>query len=247
MKTVLLTIVALVVIALILFPEFRKKLYVLFSGFLNVFVQDIAKTPEGANAVYNEAIEEERELYRKACDILNKVSGELDAAKTNLAHLESQLKQVEDSCEKLIKMGRDSDAMIYAEKREDILNDIANVKSIIAEYEPMVVEAKATAEQREKNLRKLKKDQKEKVSRMKLDIQTKQVHEDMDELRNDRATHKLLDAVNEGSSDLRKEAIGARIVHQNKNSTKMAQIEKSVERAKTNDYIDELKKKYERK
>lgn len=243
----LLATVLLFVIALILFPEFRKSLKVLCSGFLNLFVQDIAKTPEGATAVYNEAIEEERELYRKACKALEKVSGQLDAAKNTLANLENKLKEIENYCERLVAAGRENDAMIYAEKREEILTDIESTKVIIAEYEPMVAEAQTLVRQRERNLRKLKKDQKDKVNQMKLDMQTKQMHEDMDDLRNDRASHKLLDVVDERAKDLRKEATGARMVHQSKTSTKIANIEKSMAQEKSSEYIASLRAKQNKK
>ena len=87
-KEILGAILLLFVVALVLFPEFRRGLKVLASGILGVFVKDLAKTPEGAEAVYNEAIEEERELYRKACDVLNKASGEYQAAQKNLTKLQ---------------------------------------------------------------------------------------------------------------------------------------------------------------
>ena len=43
------------VLALIIFPGVRGKLKVLVGGFLNIFVEDIAKTPEGAKAVFQQA------------------------------------------------------------------------------------------------------------------------------------------------------------------------------------------------
>lgn len=246
-KNVIIGIIAIILIAFILFPEFRKALYVLVSGFFSMFVQDIAKTPEGATAVYNEAIEEERELYRKACNALSKVTGQLDHARTNLANLQNKLKEAESYCERLVAAGRESDAMIYAEKREEILADIEATNAIIAEYEPMVAEAQTLVNQRERNLRKLKKDQKDKVNQMKLDMQTKQMHEDMDDLRNDRTTHKLLDVVDERAKDLRKEATGARMVHQSKTSTKIANIEKNMAQEKSSEYIASLKAKQNKK
>ena len=43
------------VLALIIFPGVRGKLKVLVGGFLNIFVEDIAKTPEKSNpAPYEE-------------------------------------------------------------------------------------------------------------------------------------------------------------------------------------------------
>jgi phage shock protein A len=245
-KEILCAVVLLIVIALALFPEFRRGLKVLASGFLGVFVKDLAKTPEGAEAVYNEAIEEERELYRKACDVLNKASGEYQAAQQNLAKLQEAKKKIEATCERLVREGRDNDAYIYAEKLGDVNNDIERAKKVITEYEAYVEEAKKAVNFREKRLKDLKKKQKDTINDMKLAKQTKALHEDMDELRRDRTTHKLLDAVNEGASDLRKEADGARIVHQSKNSTKVANIEKDMESAQASDYIASLKEKYKK-
>ena len=245
-KEILCAAVFLAVIALVLFPEFRRGLKVLLSGILSVFVKDLAKTPEGAEAVYDEAIEEERELYRKACNVLNKASGEYQAAQQNLVKLQEAKKKIEAACERLVQEGRDNDAYIYAEKLGEVNNDIERAKKVISEYEAYVEEAKKAVNFREKRLKDLKKQQKDTINDMKLAKQTKALHEDMDELRRDRTTHKLLDAVNEGASDLRKEANGARIVHQSKNSTKVANIEKDMESAQASEYIASLKEKYKK-
>lgn len=245
-KEILCAVALLAVVALILFPEFRRSLKVLCSGFLNLFVQDLAKTPEGATAVYNEAIEEERELYVKACNVLNKASGELQSAQNNRVKLLDAKKKIEATCEKLIREGREKDALLYAEKRIEVENDIARADKVIAEYEAYVEEAQKAVNFREKRLKDLKKQQKDTVSDMKLARQTKDIHNDMDELRRERTTHKLLDVVNEGASDLRKEADGARIVHQSKNSTKIANIEKDMESAQASEYIASLKEKYKK-
>ena len=42
--------------SLILFPSFRQQLKALAGGFLQVFVQDTAKTPDGARAIYAQKI-----------------------------------------------------------------------------------------------------------------------------------------------------------------------------------------------
>ena len=245
-KEILCAIALLVFIALVLFPEFRRGLKVLISGFLSLFVKDLAKTPEGAEAVYDEAIEEEREMYRKACNVLNKVSGEHQAAQQNLVKLQEAKKKIEATCERLVKEGRDNDALIYAEKLSEVNNDIERAKKIISEYEVYVDEAKNAVNFREKRLKELKKQQKDTVNDIKLAKQTKEIHADMDELRRDRTTHKLLEAVNDGASDLRKEANGARIVHQSKTSTKVANIEKDMESAQASEYIASLKEKYKK-
>ena len=58
----------LILVALVLFPEVRKKATVLFRGAANLFVEDQAKTPEGAKAIFTQAITEAEEKYQTAKD-----------------------------------------------------------------------------------------------------------------------------------------------------------------------------------
>ena len=243
MEFMITIIIALVILALIIFPEFRKKLMVLLRGGLNVFVEDAAKTPEGAEAVFAEAIAEERELYNNASRVLNKASGELKSAEDNLAKIQTSIRDVEAMCERLVQQNKMDDARVYAERRADLLDELAQANELVAMYKPMVAEAKETYEYRQKRLQELQREKKKTISRMKLDMQVKDMHEDMDEMRSERASHKMLDAVKEGASDLRKEATGARIVHENRASTKIARAEKNASQAKTDDYLNSLKKK----
>lgn len=46
------------VFSLILFPSWREQIKTLAGGFLQKFVQDTAKTPEGAKAIYAQKIDE---------------------------------------------------------------------------------------------------------------------------------------------------------------------------------------------
>lgn len=78
------------VLALIIFPGVRGKLKVLVGGFLNIFVEDIAKTPEGAKAVFQQAIEEVQERYNKAGDTLNRFVGEQSSVQKNLNKLSAE-------------------------------------------------------------------------------------------------------------------------------------------------------------
>lgn len=82
------------VLALIIFPGVRGKLKVLVGGFLNIFVEDIAKTPEGAKAVFQQAIEEVQERYNKAGDTLNRFVGEQSSVQKNLNKLSCFLRSI---------------------------------------------------------------------------------------------------------------------------------------------------------
>lgn len=105
------------VLALIIFPGVRGKLKVLVGGFLNIFVEDIAKTPEGAKAVFQQAIEEVQERYNKAGDTLNRFVGEQSSVQKNLNKLYGELKDVESKCESLVRSGNMADAAIFADDK----------------------------------------------------------------------------------------------------------------------------------
>ena len=156
------------VLALIIFPGVRGKLKVLVGGFLNIFVEDIAKTPEGAKAVFQQAIEEVQERYNKAGDTLNRFVGEQSSVQKNLNKLYGELKDVESKCESLVRSGNMADAAIFSTRREEILFEISQKEGYLRELEPMVKEAQTVYEAYDKKLRELKKQSRMTVEEMKL-------------------------------------------------------------------------------
>lgn len=201
------------VLALIVFPGVRGKLKVLVGGFLNIFVEDMAKTPEGAKAVFQQAIEEVQERYNKAGDTLNRFVGEQSSVQKSLNKLHTELKDVEAKCESLVRSGNMEDASIFSTRREEILFEISQKEGYLQELEPMVREAKTVYEAYDKKLRELKKQSRMTVEEMKLRGNMKNLLGDLDELRRDSATDKLLGSVKDGAEDLRKEVDGAIVVH----------------------------------
>lgn len=244
MKLVIGIVVGLFVLALILFPEFRKKLGVLVSGFLNVFVEDAAKTPEGASAVFQQAIDEAQDNYNKAASTLNRLSGELKSAQNKIESLTREIREVEASCEALVKKGMMNDAEVYASKRAELISELEQRKECVKRLEPMVAEATQIHDACGRKLRELKRSKKETVDKLKMNNQLMGLYNDLDELRRDSATDKMLGAVMDKSKDLQKEVDGARVVHENKTSTKYARAEQKAAQLKNDEYLEELKKKY---
>lgn len=244
MKFVIGVIVALFVIALVLFPEFRKKLMVLIGGGLNVFVEDTAKTPEGANAVFSQAIEEAQDKYNRAANTLNKLSGELKSAENAIERLKKEIALAETNCENLVKSNNMSEAEVFATRRHELMVELENKKECVARLKPMVAEATQIHDACGKKLRDLKRNRKETVEKLKMNNQMKEMYSDLDELKKDTATSKMLGAVLDGSNDLQKEVDGARIVHENKTSTKIARAEQKAAQMKSDEYLESLKRKY---
>jgi len=244
MKLILGVVLVLIVLALIIFPDFRKKIKVLVGGFLNVFVEDAAKTPEGAEAVFNQAIDEVQNNYNKAASTFNKLSGELKCAENDVAKLTKELHDVEATCERLVKSGQYSDAEVYSARRSEIITEIEQKKDCIEKLKPMVADANQIYVAQGKKLTELKRTKKETIAKLQMNGQLKDLYGDLDELRKETATSKMLDAIMDGSKDLQKEVEGARVVHENRASTKIARAEQKAAQVRGDEYLESLKKKY---
>ncbi len=241
LKTLLIGIgVVLVVLALIMFQELRTLLF----GWTRGLITDMATTPEGAEAIYNEKIDQAQDAYNKADNAYKLAAGKLENARRDMQNLKARLKKSETDCESLVKAGKMDLAQLKAEEREEILADINRCSELVAAYEKATAAAKETQERCEQNLRKLKRESKEVVENMKVKKQLQEVYDDMDELKNVTATDKMLDSVREKNKDLNAMVEGSRVVHDNKLSTKLAKAEVEARKNSSNDYLDSLKKKY---
>lgn len=244
MQIVLGAAAVVVALALIIFPGVRKQLKVLVGGFLSIFVEDMAKTPEGAKAVFQQAIEEVQKRYNKAGETLNRFTGEMSSVKKMITKLQDELKSVESKCESLVKSGNMADAAIYSARREEILFELEQKEGYLNELIPMVNEARQVYEAYDKKLRDLKKQSRMTVEELKLRGNMKDLLGDLDELRRDSATDKLLGSVRDGAEDLRKEVDGAIAVHASRSSTKMSIAEKNAAKAQSDAYLAALAAKY---
>lgn len=242
-STLIIAGVVLVLAALLISGKFR----VLIKGFLGVFVEDMAKTPEGAKAVYNEAIEKAQTEYNRANNTLQKVAGQLDSARYELEKFKQSLKDVEAKCERFAKAGDFEKAQLFAQEREDVIEEIAARQELVTKLEPMYKDAVLINQSMEQKLTKLKKDQKKVVNDLQLNKQLKQVYDDMDELKNNTHIDKLLDSVKDGVKEGREMAVGAKTVHESKVSTQIERANADDKKAQSSAYIEELKKKYQGK
>lgn len=232
--------IAVFVLLLIFFPEFRA----LFKGFTRLFVKDLATTPEGAEALYAQKIDEAQESYNKADNALRMASGKLSNTKRDLETLKTKLKDVETKCEALVKAGKIDAAQLKAEEREEIISDISRTEELLKAYQTATNEAQSVATHCEQALRKLKRESKEIVENMKTKKQLEEVYDDMDELKKVSGTDRLLDAVKEKNKDLNASVEGARVVHESKLSTRIQKADSEAAKLQSNDYLESLKKKY---
>lgn len=225
---------------LVLFPEFRA----LLKGLARVFIKDMATTPEGAEAIYGEKIDEAQDSYTKADNAYRIAAGKLSTARKDMEVLKNRLAKVEDECETFVKNGKMDMAQLKSEEREEIISDIERLSQLIKAFEVASSQAKEAQEMCEKRLRKLKRESKEVVENMKVKNQLKEVYDDMDELKSVTATDKLLDSVREKNKDLDAVVEGSKVIHENRLSTRLQKAESEAKKLQTNDYLESLKKKY---
>lgn len=239
-KIIIIVAILLFVLILALFPEFRS----LCVGFTRLFIKDMATTPEGAEAIYGEKIEQAQDAYNKADNAYKVAAGKLSNAQKDMKNLKARIEKVEAECESLVKANKFDLARLKAEEREEVAADIRRYSELIKAYEDAANTAKEAQEMCEKNLRKLKRESKEVVENMKVKKQLQEVYDDMDELKNVTATDKLLDSVRDKNRDLDAIVEGSKVVHNNKMSTKLAKAEAEAKKTSSNDYLDGLMKKY---
>ena len=232
--------IGLVILILILFPEARK----LLLGFTRIFIKDMASTPEGARAIYEEKIEEATQAYNTADEAFKLAAGKLSNARRDMDNLKNKIARVEKECEALVKEGKYDSAQLKAEEREEVLSDIKRCSELIKAYEDTEATAKEVHNLCETNLRKLKRESKEIVENMKVKEQLKSVYDGMDKLKAVTATDKLLETVREKNNDLNTVVEGSKVVHNNKLSTKIQKAETDAKKVSSNDYLEGLKKKY---
>ena len=126
-KLIFIVAVVVIVLILILFPEARK----LLSGFTRLFIKDMATTPEGAEAIYEEKIDQAQESYNKADNAYKIAAGKLSNAQKDLDRKRKRLINVEAECESLVKTNQIELAQLKADEREEILSDIRRVTGLV--------------------------------------------------------------------------------------------------------------------
>lgn len=239
-QMIVVIVFVLFLIMLVLFPEFRA----LLKGFARLFIKDMATTPEGAEAIYGEKIDQAQDAYNKADNALKIAAGKLSTAKRDMENLKNKVSKIEAECESLVKNGKIEMAQLKAEEREEVLSDIKRHSELVKAYEVAANTAREAQEMCEKNLRRLRRESKEVVENMKVKKQLKEVYDDMDELKNVTSTDKLLESVRDKNKDLDAVVEGAKVVHDSKVSTRLQKADKEAKKLQSNDYLEALRKKY---
>ena len=232
--------VGVIALVMVLFPEARA----LGRGFVKLFIKDMASTPEGAEAIYTEKISELQKTYNEASDSYRMVAGEYEHSKKDLQELQNRLTLVERQCEALMRNGNEEHAIVKAQERQEIIEDISRVSSMMDKYEAAMKEAKVISETCERQLIDMKKEMKDTIQEMKDNKRISEVYQKMDKLRADSGTDRMISAIHEKNEELSKMASGSKAVYQNSTAAKVQAVEKDVRRMESDAYLASLRAKY---
>lgn len=241
-KLILLCFLAIFILLFIFFPEFRS----LVTGWTRLFIRDMATTPDGAEAIYQQKINEAQEAYNKADDSYKKAAGRYKTETDKLSSFQKRLKKVESECETLVRSGDMDSARVKAEERASILSDIERCEQLVKAYKVAAAQAEEAYNGCQARLEKLQREKREVVENMRTKQQLKEIYEDMDDLKAITGTDKMLEEIRQKSGDLDSLVEGAKVIHESKTSTKVQRAEEAARKHESDDYLAQLKNKYHR-
>lgn len=242
--TKLLIIIAIVVIVFAL--AISGKLRALCKAFLNLFVEDLASTPEGAEALFNQKEEEVDEKFRRADAVYKKVAGQRKRCKDTIAELEAKLVQVESQCDRLAKANDIEGLDIKIAERADIVDEITMNKQTLVTLEGALKDASEARAACEENLNLIRKKRKQVVTQMKRNRDMKDIYDDLEGIGAGDHTSKLLDKVIERGDDLADLVAGSKEAYETKTSTKAKKVDQRLKSSANDDYKQQLLNKYKK-
>lgn len=237
----------IIVVVVILFAlAVSGKLRALVKAFLNLFVEDLASTPEGAEALFNQKEEEVEEKFRKADTVYKKVAGQRKRCKEELENLEVKLTTIESQCERLAKAHDEEGLDIKIAERADIVEDIDIHKDTLKTLEAALKDASEARSACEENLNQIRKKKKQIVTQMKRNRDMKDIYDDLEGIGAGDHTSKLLDKVIERGDDLADIVAGSKEAYETKTSTKAKKVDQRLKSSANDDYKQQLLNKYKK-
>ena len=228
--------------SLILFPSFRQQLKALAGGFLQNFVQDTAKTPEGAKAIYAQKIDEATDKYNEACDTLQSLTGKLKTIKDQYAASQKRAEDFDKRARAAMSRNDEESATIFARSLQEEQDAMENLAQQYQKMQPAVEEMKTIKEKLEDELAALKRESKDVVSELQANQQISEAYSTVDKFRANTGTDKMLNATREGLQDSREKAAGAKVLYQSSREGKLDKANSKTADYKVNDYLDSLRK-----
>lgn len=238
------TLIWLAVIGFVVILIASGKARALLKGFINIFIEDRAATPEGADALYSSKEDDVRESLRTADEVFRKIAGQLSRYEAELKELENRLPQIEQDSIKLAKRGDRDGLYIKSQERTDVMEEIENHKNIIQKLRGAKDNAERARNDCEANLDRIKKEHKKVVTSLKQNAEMEKIYSDLNGIGADDATTALLEKVKERSQDLDDLVEGSRQQYESKISTRKQRLDERLRHSETDEFAEQLLRHY---
>lgn len=241
------TLLVIIIIGVILFALIISgKLRALLRAFFNLFVEDLASTPEGAEALFNQKEEEVEDKFRRADSVYKKVAGQRKRCKEELESLQARLTTIESQCERLAKAQDEEGLDIKLTERADTIEEIDLHKDTLKTLEAALKDATEARSACEENLNQIRKKKKQIVTQMKRNRDMKDIYDDLEGIGAGDHTSKLLDKVIERGDDLADMVAGSKEAYETKTSTRAKKVDQRLKSSANDDYKQQLLNKYKK-
>ena len=239
MLQTILCIVGVCVVIMLLVPRGRA----LLKGFLGLFIEDIAKTPDGIRAIYQEKINELSKSYNIAHDNYKKLVGDKEVLERSLEENIRDKKDYDAKILYLINVKHDEEsAKLYATKASELATKINNKKEELKKYEILIKEAKDTYDLLNKTLNDLKTEQEEQIRRLETSKQMEKVYDSIEKTNLNTSNDKLLQSARKAVNESESKALGAKTIHENNIDTRLEKLDNELNTLSTDEYISSLLK-----
>lgn len=239
-KLVIILVIAVILLILILSGKART----LVKAFFNMFVEDLAATPEGAEALFRQKEEETAEKFRRADAAFKKIAGKRKRCSDDLATLKKRLVDIEKACEAFAKADDDENLDIKCQERAEVVEDIEMHENMLVKLNAAYKDAMDAKAACEEALREVQRQRKNVVNQMKQDRDMADIYADLEGIGVNNDTTKLLDRVMERSEELSDMATGSKESYDTRTSTRVKRANQKASTLKAQDYKAQLKSKY---
>jgi phage shock protein A len=234
---------AFIIIVSVAYALFKNELWMLLKRFSSLLVKDMSKTLEGAEIIYKRAIAEKQQEFNKASYTLQQITGTLSHETTKLKNLKTTLCAIEKKCENLVSSGHMEQARLSALERQGVINGIASCTQNIENLEQAAKEAKEAVDIFENQLNNLKREMNQVVNDLKVGEQLADAYNSLDGLKKSEELYDLIDTVKDSAKEKKAKAAGARIIHENKLSTRINMFDDNLKDMESDDYLNSLQQK----
>lgn len=223
-----------------------KKVGIILSGFTEKFITDVAKTPEGADAIFSEAIDKQMKIVSDIKEAFKQISGEAEVLTKETNKMEIESKKIEQYLKNEAKkpdFDPTNEILIARTEQKFMIDDnISGNKQSLAEILKKQAEVKEAMINAENRLDFLRKNRERTVNELKRNKRLEKVYDMTDGLTSNVEMDKMFTSIKDGLRESQVKSIGSRFVHDNQLEVKVNRAHKQAIASDAVNYLQNLKK-----